>query len=46
MTAVMVAARAGSAMAAELGTMKVTEQLDALSAMAVHPLHYLAFPAF
>ena len=44
LTAVMVAARAGSAMAAELGTMKVTEQLDALSAMAVHPLHYLALP--
>ena len=44
LTAVMVAARAGSAMAAELGTMKVTEQLDALLAMAVHPLHYLALP--
>ena len=44
LTAVMVAARAGSAMAAELGTMKVTEQLDALLAMAVHPLHCLALP--
>ncbi len=44
LTALMVAARAGSAMAAELGTMKVTEQVDALLAMAVHPLHYLALP--
>jgi phospholipid/cholesterol/gamma-HCH transport system permease protein len=44
LTALMVAARAGSAMAAELGTMKVTEQIDALLAMAVHPLHYLALP--
>ncbi len=44
LTALMVAARAGSAMAAELGTMKVTEQVDALWAMAVHPAHYLALP--
>jgi phospholipid/cholesterol/gamma-HCH transport system permease protein len=44
LTALMVAARAGSAMAAELGTMKVTEQVDALLAMAVHPVHYLALP--
>ncbi len=44
LTALMVAARAGSAMAAELGTMKVTEQVDALWAMAVHPVHYLAVP--
>jgi phospholipid/cholesterol/gamma-HCH transport system permease protein len=44
LTAIMVTARAGSAMAAELGTMKVTEQVDALLAMAVHPLHYLALP--
>jgi len=43
-TALMVAARAGSAMAAEIGTMKVTEQVDALSAMAVNPLHYLVVP--
>ncbi len=40
----MVAARAGSAMAAELGTMKVTEQVEALEAMAVHPVHYLVLP--
>jgi phospholipid/cholesterol/gamma-HCH transport system permease protein len=43
-TALMVAARAGSAMAAEIGTMKVTEQVDALSAMAVNPIHYLVVP--
>jgi phospholipid/cholesterol/gamma-HCH transport system permease protein len=44
LTAIMVTARAGSAMAAELGTMKVTEQVDALLAMGVHPVHYLALP--
>lgn len=44
LTAIMVTARAGSAMAAELGTMKVTEQVDALLAMAVHPVHYLVLP--
>ncbi len=43
-TALMVAARAGSAMAAEIGTMKVTEQIDALHAMAVNPIHYLVVP--
>jgi len=42
--ALMVAARAGSAMSAELGTMRVTEQIDALEAMAVNPLHYLLVP--
>ena len=40
----MVVARAGSAMAAEIGTMKVTEQVDALEAMAVNPVHYLVVP--
>ncbi len=40
-TALMVAGRAGSAIAAELGMMKVTEQLDALQSMAVNPVHYL-----
>ena len=44
LTGIMVAARAGSAMTAELGTMKVTEQIDALDAMAVDPIHYLAVP--
>lgn len=43
-SALMVTSRAGSAMAAELGTMRVTEQIDALEAMAVHPLHYLLVP--
>src|SRR5205814_5383129 len=43
-TALMVVARAGSAMAAEIGTMKVTEQVDALHAMAVNPIHYLVVP--
>lgn len=43
-TALMIAARAGSAMAAEIGTMKVTEQVDALSAMAVNPVHFLVVP--
>lgn len=44
LTSLMVTARAGSAMAAELGTMKVTEQVEALEAMAVHPVHYLVLP--
>lgn len=40
----MVAGRVGAAMSAELGTMKVTEQLDALRALAVHPVDYLVIP--
>ncbi len=44
LSALMVTGRAGSAMAAELGTMKVTEQIDALWTMAVEPVHYLAVP--
>jgi len=44
LTAVVVAARCGSAIAAELGTMKVTEQIDALRALAVSPLQYLVVP--
>lgn len=43
-TALMVTARACSAMAAELGTMKVTEQIDALETMAINPLHFLVCP--
>jgi phospholipid/cholesterol/gamma-HCH transport system permease protein len=43
-TAVVVAARAGSAMAAELGTMKVTEQVDALRSLATSPTQYLVVP--
>ncbi|HEX5323204.1 MAG TPA: ABC transporter permease [Capsulimonadaceae bacterium] len=41
---VVVAARAGSAIAAEIGTMKVTEQIDALRALAVSPIQYLVVP--
>jgi len=44
LTSLMVTARAGSAMAAELGTMRVTEQIDALSVMAVNPVKYLVVP--
>ena len=44
MTALMVNARAGSAIAAELGTMRVTEQIDALEIMAINPVHYLVVP--
>jgi phospholipid/cholesterol/gamma-HCH transport system permease protein len=42
--ALMVTARAGSAMAAELGNMRVTEQIDALTTMAVSPVQYLLAP--
>jgi len=41
---VVVAARAGSAIAAEIGTMKVTEQIDALRSLAVSPIQYLVVP--
>jgi len=44
LTGVVVAARAGSAIAAEIGTMKVTEQIDALRALAVNPIRYLVPP--
>ena len=40
----MVAARVGSAIATEIGTMRVTEQIDALEAMAVNPIQYLVSP--
>jgi len=46
LTAIVVAARAGSAMAAELGTMKVTEQIDALRTMATDPVQYLVVPRY
>jgi phospholipid/cholesterol/gamma-HCH transport system permease protein len=42
--ALMVTARACSAMAAELGTMRVTEQIDALETMAINPIQYLVVP--
>ncbi|MDR1397635.1 MAG: ABC transporter permease [Desulfarculales bacterium] len=44
LTSLMVTGRAGSAMAAEIGTMRVTEQIDALTAMAVNPIQYLVAP--
>jgi phospholipid/cholesterol/gamma-HCH transport system permease protein len=44
LTGLMVAGRAGSAMATELGTMRVTEQIDALHTMAVNPIKYLVVP--
>ena len=44
LTALMVTGRAGSAMAAEIGTMRVTEQIDALESMAVDPVGYLVTP--
>jgi len=43
-TALMVTARAGSAIAAELGNMRVTEQIDALTTMGVSPVQYLLSP--
>ena len=44
LTALMVNGRVGSAMAAEIGTMRVTEQIDALEAMAINPHQYLVAP--
>lgn len=44
LTGLIVAGRAGAAMAAELGTMRVTEQIDALSTLAVNPVKYLIIP--
>jgi phospholipid/cholesterol/gamma-HCH transport system permease protein len=43
-SALMVTMRAGSAMCTELGTMRVTEQVDALETMAVNPVQYLLVP--
>lgn len=46
LTAFMVTGRVGAAMCAELGTMRVTEQIDAMRSMAVDPLQYLVAPRF
>ncbi|MBN1688333.1 MAG: ABC transporter permease [Candidatus Omnitrophica bacterium] len=46
LTAMVVAGRVGASIAAELGTMKVTEQIDALKASAVDPVRYLVVPRF
>ena len=44
LTALMVVARVGSAMTAQIGTMKITEQIDALRVLAVNPVRYLVSP--
>ena len=46
LTGLVVAGRAGAAMAAELGTMRVTEQIDALETLATSPVKYLIVPRF
>lgn len=45
-TAILVIGRSGSAFAAEIGTMKVTEEIDALETMAMDPIHFLVTPKF
>ncbi|MGH7950953.1 MAG: MlaE family ABC transporter permease [Limisphaerales bacterium] len=44
LTALMVSGRVGAAIAAEIGTMRVTEQIDALRTLATHPVDYLVIP--
>jgi phospholipid/cholesterol/gamma-HCH transport system permease protein len=46
LAATMLAGRVGSALAAELATMRVTEQIEALACLGVNPVHYLAGPRF
>src|SRR5262245_35387951 len=46
LAATMLAGRVGGAMAAELATMRITEQVDALACLGVHPVHYLGGPRF
>src|SRR5580700_4471682 len=46
LTSLMVAGRVGAAIAAELGTMRVTEQIDALRTLATHPVDFLVVPRF
>ena len=46
LAATMLAGRVGCAMAAEIGTMRVTEQIDALKAMGANPVSYLVVPRF
>lgn len=46
LTALVVAGRVGSSITAELGTMKVTEQIDALETLATNPIKYLVVPRF
>lgn len=44
LTALVIAGRVGASIAAELGTMKVTEQIDALESLAIDPIRYLSTP--
>ena len=44
--AIVIAGRVGASIAAEIGTMKVTEQIDALETLAINPIRYLAMPRF
>jgi phospholipid/cholesterol/gamma-HCH transport system permease protein len=46
LTAIVLAGRVGASMSAELGTMKVTEQIDALESLAINPVRYLVMPRF
>lgn len=46
LTAIILAGRVGASIAAELGTMKVTEQIDALESLAINAVRYLAAPRF
>ncbi|MCX6168725.1 MAG: ABC transporter permease [Ignavibacteriales bacterium] len=46
LTAIVIAGRIGASIAAELGSMKVTEQIDALETMGINPISYLAAPRF
>jgi phospholipid/cholesterol/gamma-HCH transport system permease protein len=46
LTAIVLAGRVGASIAAELGTMKVTEQIDALESLAIDPVRYLVMPRF
>ena len=46
LTAMLLAGRVGSSIAAEVGTMRVTEQIDALTTLATNPIHYLSVPRF
>lgn len=46
LTAFMITGRVGASMCAELGTMRVTEQIDAMRTMSVNPLRYLIAPRF
>jgi phospholipid/cholesterol/gamma-HCH transport system permease protein len=46
LAATMLAGRIGSSIAAELATMRITEQIDAMSCLGTNPIHYLAVPRF